>query len=228
MATEVRNEPRPRYIHAMGRRALTPLYDPFVRAFMRERVLRQRLIDRLSLRPGSRLLDVGSGTGTFAILAKQACRLAEVTGVDGDPAIIARARSKADRVGAEVHFEVALATALPFEEGVFDRVTSTFVMHHLPRAAKARACVEAFRVLHPGGEFHVVDFGPPRSRIGRTIMSALRGVAELADNLDGRLPHMLEAAGFGAVREEGRLLTPFGPAIFLRAVRSAADGHAPS
>jgi ubiquinone/menaquinone biosynthesis C-methylase UbiE len=203
----------------MGHRALTPLYDPFVQAFMRERALRQGLIDLISLRPGSRLLDVGCGTGTFAILAKQACPLADVWGIDGDPAIVARARAKADRARAELHFKVALATALPFEEGVFDRVTSTFVMHHLPRAAKAQACVEAFRVLRPGGEFHIVDFGPPRSRIGRAIMSALRGIAELADNLDGRLPHMLEAAGFGAVREEGRLFTPLGPAIFLRAER---------
>jgi hypothetical protein len=72
----------------------------------------------------------------------------------------------------------------------------------------------------------MVDFGPARRRIGRAMMSALRGIGELADNLDGRLPGLLEQAGFATVSEEDRLLTPFGPAIFLRAVRSASAAGA--
>jgi hypothetical protein len=74
-------------------------------------------------------------------------------------------------------------------------------------------------VLRDGGEFQMVDLGPSRRRIGRAMMSVLRGIGELADNLDGRLPVLLEQAGFATVSEEDRLLTPFGPAIFLRAVR---------
>jgi hypothetical protein len=51
------------------------------------------------------------------------------------------------------------------------------------------------------------------------MMRMLRRIAELADNLDGRLPEKLGEAGFADVHEEDRLLTPFGPAIFLSGER---------
>ena len=210
-----------RYIPAMGHRALTPFYDPFVRAVLRERLLRQRLIDRLRLRAGSRVLDVGSGTGTLALMAKQQHPEAQIVGIDGDSEIVDFARRKVDAAGVRVSFHVGLATELPFEDHSFDRVTSMFVMHHLSHAAKERALVEALRVLQPGGEIHIVDIGPPRSRIGRAMSRVIRGIGELADNLDGRLTGMLAAAGFAEVFEEDRVVTAFGPAIFLRGVRSA-------
>jgi ubiquinone/menaquinone biosynthesis C-methylase UbiE len=211
----------PKYIHAMGHRALTPLYDPFIRLVLRERILRERLIERLSLRAGSRLLDVGCGTGTLAILARQKYPHAEVIGIDGDPEIVDLAGRKAAAVGAKVKFRVALATELPFEDRSIDFVTNTFVMHHLPRADKARCFEECLRVLRPGGQIHVVDFGPPRSRVGRAWIAPLRRMAWLADNFDGRLPPMLTEAGFTHVRETDRIATAFGPAVFLCACSPA-------
>lgn len=209
-----------KYIHAMGHRALTPLYDPFVRLFMRERTVRQRMLDQVRLRPGERLLDVGSGTGTFAILAKQQHPEAEIFGIDGDPEIVSRATRKADAASARVCFQTALATELPFEARSFDRVTSSFVMHHLTSSHKTRACAEAFRVLRSGGAFYLLDFGPPHGRLGRAVAHLMHGLAELADNFDGRLPGMLAAAGFTDVREEEHLMTPFGVVIMLRGAKS--------
>lgn len=208
-----------RYIHAMGHRALTPFYDPFVRSIMRERLLRQRLIDRLALQGGGRMLDVGCGTGTLVVWAKRQFPQADVTGVDGDPDIIERARLKAAASGADVRLEVAVATELPFADQSFDCITSTFVMHHLPPAHKRKCFEESLRVLRPGGWIHVVDFGPPRGSLGRALMSPLRGMAWLADNLNGRLPGMLADAGFLHVQETDRVATAFGPAVFLCATR---------
>jgi ubiquinone/menaquinone biosynthesis C-methylase UbiE len=204
----------------MGHRALTPLYDPFVRSFMRERLIRQRLIERLELDGGGRMLDVGCGTGTLAIWAKRQYPQVEVSGVDGDPDIVGRAQRKAAAAGTDVDFRVAVATELPFTDQSFDRVTNTFVMHHLPPMQKRRCFEESLRVLRPAGQIHVVDFGPPRGRLGRAMMSLLRGMAWLADNLDGRLPGMLADAGFGDVREAARVLTAFGPVVFLSATRA--------
>lgn len=211
-----------KYVHAMGHRALTPLYDPFVRVFMRERTLRRRLIERLTLDATSRMLDVGCGTGTLVIWTKQRFPQADVTAIDGDREIIERARRKAAIAGTEVRFEVAAATKLPFADRSFDCVTSTFVMHHLPPADKRSCFEESLRVLRPGGKIHVVDFGPPRASAGRVLMKLLRDMAWLADNLDGRLPGMLTDAGFQDVHETDRIATAFGPALFLSATRRIA------
>jgi ubiquinone/menaquinone biosynthesis C-methylase UbiE len=209
-----------KYVHAMGHRALTPLYDPFVRYFMRERIFRGRLIDQLALHAGDRMLDVGCGTGTLAIWAKREFPRAEVTGVDGDADIIERARRKAAASGLDVRFQVSIATELPFADRSFDCMTNTFLMHHLPPLEKRRCFQESLRILRPGGRIHVVDFGPPRGRLARALMEPLRRMAWLADNLDGRLPGMLSDAGFLEVRETGRVATAFGPAVFLVATRA--------
>ena len=204
------------YVHAMGHHSLGPLYDPFVRLFMRERMLRGRLIESLPLQEGGRMLDIGCGTGTLAVWTKRRFPQAHITGIDGDPDIIERARRKATASAAEVQFKVALATNLPFiADWSFDCVTSTFVMHHLPLEQKRRCLEESHRVLRPNGQICIVDFGPARGRLGRALGSALRGVAYMADNLEGRLPDLLRDVGFLEVRETARVTTVLGPAVFL-------------
>jgi hypothetical protein len=67
---------------------------------------------------------------------------------------------------------------------------------------------------------HVVDFGPPKGGLGRALMGFLRGMASLADNLDGLLPGMLTETGFTQVHEQDRVATAFGPAVFLSGARA--------
>jgi ubiquinone/menaquinone biosynthesis C-methylase UbiE len=222
LGTEDQEDPlttQARYIHALGHAALTPLYDPLIALFMRERTFKLRLIEHLNLFPGARVLDVGSGTGTLTVLIKERHPQAEVAGLDGDPEIVARARRKVKQAGVPVTFHEGLATELPFPDGSLDRVTSSLVIHHLPTEAKARAFAEAHRVLKPGGEIHIADFGPPRSPIGRAIARLAEGFEQASDNLKGRLPQLLADAGFEGVREEDRVLTPIGPVVFLRGTR---------
>jgi len=64
-----RHDPSQRpFVPALGHRFLTPLYDPLLRLHFRERELRSRLVDQMRIEAGHHVLDVGSGTGTLALL----------------------------------------------------------------------------------------------------------------------------------------------------------------
>lgn len=184
------------YIPALGHRALTPLYDPIVRWLVRDEAFKADLVLHARLRPGQRVLDLGCGTGTLTLLIKQAEPAADVVGIDGDPQVLAIAQHKAARAGVAVQWDKGLATELPYANESFDRVLTSLVFHHLDRPAKEQALREAHRVLRPGGELHVLDFGPPQTAFGQLIEPIIRGMERMDDNLDGALGDMLAAAGF--------------------------------
>lgn len=209
-------------IHALGPAALTRFYDPVIRRIMREEAFRDRLVERLPLDAGQRVLDVGCGTGTLAVLLKQRRPGVEVHAADGDPEVLGLARAKAERAGVEVHFDRAMAWQLPHADGALDRVVSTLMFHHLETADKARAAREILRVLRPGGAFLLADFGPPRGAPGRAFARVLRRFERVADNLAGRLPVMLTCAGFSDVTEIDRHLTALGPIVFYQARKPGA------
>ena len=210
------------FIPAMGHPALTPFYDAFARTIAREQTFKRRLVDRLALRPGARVLDVGCGTGTLAIMIAAVRADVAVAAIDGDGEILERARAKAGAAGARIDFRQALATELPFADGSFDRVTSTLMAHHLETADKQQMFAEIRRVLAPGGELHLVDLGPAKSGLARSLQRRLRP-RMLGDNLDGRLPSLMTAAGLVDVLEEDRVVTVLGPLVFWRArVRAVA------
>ena len=206
------------FLPAMGHPALTPFYDSFARLVAREKTFKGRLVERLGLRAGSRVLDVGCGTGTLAIMIASARDGVEVTAVDGDPEILERARAKANAAGASIDFRQAMATELPFADGTFDRVTSTLMAHHLPTTDKQQMFAQIRRVLAPAGELHLVDVGPALSAIGRSAQRLLRPNV-LIDNLDGKLPSLMSAAGLADIVEEDRVVTVLGPLVFWRAQR---------
>ena len=143
------------------------LYDTIVWIALRgrERRLRERLLELSRLRPGESVLDVGCGTGTLAILAKETVGpSAAVCGVDASAAMLARARAKAARAGVEVRFENAAAQALPFPDSSFDLALGTMMLHHLGRAARRELAAELRRVAKPGGRVLLVDFGRPEAK----------------------------------------------------------------
>src|SRR5919112_3103029 len=90
------------YLPAVRFDFLTPLFDVFVRGTTRERAFKQKLLDQAGLEGELDVLDIGSGTGTLAIWAKQREPALRIRGVDGDPAIIAQAVRKAERAGVDI------------------------------------------------------------------------------------------------------------------------------
>ena len=192
---------------------LTPVFDVFVRATTRERAFKRRLLEQAGLEDGAEVLDLGSGSGTLAVWAKQANLGIRIRGLDGDPAIIAQAVRKAARAGVEIPFDEGLSYDLPYEDASFDRVLSSLFFHHLVPRDKERTIAEVARVLRPGGELHVADWGRPDSlpgRAGAVLIRRFDGDEPTRDNLAGRLPELFAAGGLVDARERDRVAAPLG------------------
>lgn len=176
------------------------LYDFLAFLFTRgrERHLRERMIRLAGLAHGDAVLDVGCGTGTLAIAAKQKVGSAgAVFGIDASPAMVAKATKKSARAGVDVAYTNACVEAIPFPDGRFDAVLSTMMLHHLPRQIRRQCAAEIRRVLRPRGRLLIVDFGRPQQRRGILAHFHRHGHIDFAD-----VTRMLTNTGF-TVTEEG-------------------------
>lgn len=206
-----------RFIPALSYGWLTPAYDPLLHWGMGEQVFKQKLIARANIQPRQRVLDVGCGTGTLTLMIKRAVPGALVTGIDGDPDVLALARGKALKAELPVRWDYGMAYDLPYPDRTFDVVVSSLVIHHLSPKDKLRAFREIHRVLKPKGTFHMVDFGRPFDVISRVQAALMRRLEQVADNFAGRIPVLLRDAGFSVVREEQPFRNIFGPLWFYEA-----------
>lgn len=209
-----------RYIPALAYRPLTAIYDPVVRLTTRESVFKPALLQQAQLQPGERVLDLGCGTATLTIAAKRLQPAALLTGVDGDPEILSRARQKTTAAGVSIHFDEALSQRLPYADASFDVVLSSLFFHHLDRDSKLATLREVRRVLKPRGRLHVADWGGAANPFMRALffgIQLLDGFTTTADNVAGRLPAFMIDCGFGEVVETRQFPTMFGTLSLYRA-----------
>lgn len=133
------------------------VYD-FAARWLLRGVYRGLAADVASVAPeGGVVLDVGTGPGVLLVEIARRRPDLRLTGIDLSADMIAAAGRNLRKFGERADAQVADVTALPFEDGSFDLVVTSFSLHHWddPEAAVP----ELARVLKPGGELRVYDFG---------------------------------------------------------------------
>ena len=206
------------YIPALSYRFLTPFYDFIQKYIVRDVRYKTLLIQQAKIAAGQQVLDLGCGTGTLAIMAKQAQPNAEVFGLDADPDMLKVAKYKSGQLNAPVKFDVGFTNKLPYPDASFDRILSSIMIHHLKTPDKIITAQEVFRVLKPGGQLHIIDFGKPYTLYGKILGPFLHKFEEANDNIDGKLPEIFGAPGL-KTEIVGHFWTFFGDLAFLKGVK---------
>jgi SAM-dependent methyltransferase len=119
-------------------------------------IVGESLCEAVDLESGSRVLDVACGNGNAALAAAR--RFCRVTGLDYVPELLRRTEERARAERLELETIEGDAERLPFEDGTFDTVLSTFGVMFAPD--QERAARELVRVVKPGGKIGLANWTP--------------------------------------------------------------------
>jgi ubiquinone/menaquinone biosynthesis C-methylase UbiE len=119
-------------------------------------IVGEELCEALDIRAGQKVLDVAAGNGNASLAAAR--RWCDVVATDYVPALLDRARERADAERLSIEFREADAEALPFPNGSFDVVVSTFGVMFTPD--QDRAAAEMVRVCKHGGKIGLANWTP--------------------------------------------------------------------
>ncbi len=163
-------------------------------------IVGESLAEAVDVRAGERVLDVAAGNGNATLAAAR--RFAEVTSTDYVPALLDKGRERARAEGLSVQFQVADAEQLPFDDGSFDVVLSTFGAMFTPE--HGRAAREMLRVVRNGGRIGLANWTPEGfiGRLFKVIGAHLPPPAGLkSPALWGTEPHIVELFGAQAAAD---------------------------
>jgi len=169
-------------------------------AFFGVPLINRRHVSLIDVAPGVRLLDVGCGTAKVleAVHRRHGDGI-ELIGVDPSPEMVLSARERLTGI-PNAKIRAGVGERLPFAGESCDWVVSCLTTHHLPFRSKEKMIAECHRVLKPGGQLLISDFGPPRSIVGRFFARVWRGHSYTQENLDGAVRRIVRRTGFGDVR----------------------------
>ena len=114
------------------------------------------------------VLDAATGTGEVGLAIRRRRPDLTVVGLDFSPAMLAVAKAKAARKQvAGYHLGVADCRDVPLADGSVDAVTMAFGIRNI--AERVAVMTEFHRVLKPGGQMHIVEFGMPRNGLAAAL-----------------------------------------------------------
>jgi arsenite methyltransferase len=129
---------------------------------------RDKILDGLALRGDENVLDVGCGRGLYLLGAARRLKTGRAVGIDiwntrdlsGNAAFRTRTNAEAEGVLDRIELMTADARQLPFADGSFDLVLSSFALHNIYDVTQRRRAIsEIARVLKSGGRVVLLDLG---------------------------------------------------------------------
>jgi putative AdoMet-dependent methyltransferase len=139
-----------------GSKAEVKIYDASHSDFRDMEAEGLNVLDMLGIKASNSVIDIGSGTGTFAIQAAKRCAM--VYAVDVSKAMLDRAQSKAAKAGvSNIMFHHAGFLTYEHQKALVDAVVTTFAFHHLPDFWKGIALKRVHGMLKPKGRFYIHD-----------------------------------------------------------------------
>jgi len=178
---------------------------------------KRKLVEE-NVQPGFRVLEIGCGTGTMAILAAR--RGAEVLGFDVSEAMLDVARGKIREAGLSHRIQVeemGVSGMDKLASESFDVVMSTLVFSELSGDERVYALRHAYRVLKTGGRLALADEALPRTFLKRALHGAVRipllivtfALTQTTTSAVEGLRELVADAGFRSEREERSSLDSF-------------------
>lgn len=164
------------------------------------------LLPLLNLKPGSRVLDLGAGTGALTLLLARHNPQIQFTGIDLAAAMVTDAQAQTQKLGLHnVTFQEGDALNLPFEDGFFDAAVCQTLLIHLRNPAQAVR--EMSRVLKPGGTFMAAEYHTLIIELpieADQLMPSGKETAELG-RLSQVIQHGYRTSGQGDLKLGGRV-----------------------
>ncbi|MEV6236195.1 methyltransferase domain-containing protein [Lentzea sp. NPDC051838] len=207
--TEISSQERD-YLPGMGKHWLLPFYDLLHRVSGLARV-HDEMVTLAGLRDGQRVLDVGCGTGNLLRATGKRHRNVELTGMDPDLKMLARAEGKIRRAGLKAQLDRGFAQELAFPDDSFDVVFSSLMLHHLDSESKDQMLAQVRRVLRPDGVLVLADAVlHDHSHLGHRKGASGKMQEQLHDNVGDAVAKRIAAAGFTVEPTRLRTLRMFG------------------
>jgi ubiquinone/menaquinone biosynthesis C-methylase UbiE len=176
---------------------------------------------------GEIIVDVGAGTGTFAVAMKKRAPGSRIIGVDPDRTVLSIAKTKADLAGVQVEWIEAMGDRVSTSLGnnVLTKAVSSLVLHQCMPETKLHILGAIGRCLKPGGFLYIADYGLQRTFSMRVLfrqVQMLDGWDCTTPNARGEIPAFMTQAGFEAVREV-RVIPTLTGSISLYVAKKPSD-----
>ncbi len=160
------------------------IYDPAVSLIGAivggEKRLRERILKLADIKNGDRVIDIGCGTGTSALIAaKYVGDKGEVVGIDFSDKMLDIARMKLEEHGLRnVTFLKANAEEISYPDSYFDKVTVFAALHEMNHEGRINTLKEIYRLLKIGGNALIADYDLPEKIGGMLLIRFLLAMFE--------------------------------------------------